>query len=75
MCLEKYLVTKKFYELEWSFCCFCTRPFNLLLIFRAEDADRGMDACHGKMFLGSEMNISLWHGMGVFKLFKTVQRL
>lgn len=29
---------------------------------RPEDAERGLEACRGKMFLGAEMDLQYWHG-------------
>jgi len=33
-----------------------------LLVDRPEDAERGLEACRGKMFLGAEMDLQYWHG-------------
>ena len=35
-------------------------PF--VLIVRPEDAERGLQACRGKMFLGAEMDLQYWQG-------------
>ena len=32
------------------------------LLSRPEDAERGLEACRGKMFLGAEMDLHYWQG-------------
>ena len=34
----------------------------IFVIDRPEDAERGLEACRGKMFLGAEMDLQYWHG-------------
>lgn len=34
----------------------------VFVIDRPEDAERGLEACRGKMFLGAEMDLQYWHG-------------
>ena len=36
-------------------CCNFVRP---------EDAERGLQVCQGKMFLGAEMDLQYWQGWG-----------
>jgi len=33
-----------------------------VLLSRPEDAERGLEACRGKMFLGAEMDLHYWQG-------------
>ena len=32
------------------------------VVVRPEDAERGLEACRGKMFLGAEMDLQYWQG-------------
>ena len=34
----------------------------LFVVVRPEDAERGLEACRGKMFLGAEMDLQYWQG-------------
>ena len=37
-----------------------TYSFVILIFVRPEDAERSLEACRGKMFLGSEMDLQYW---------------
>ena len=37
-----------------------TYGFVILIFVRPEDAERSLEACRGKMFLGSEMDLQYW---------------
>ena len=40
----------------------CYKTKTIFVIDRPEDAERGLEACRGKMFLGAEMDLQYWHG-------------
>ena len=40
----------------------CYKTKAVFIIDRPEDAERGLEACRGKMFLGAEMDLQYWHG-------------